>query len=103
MTGNDPSEAFGPPPDPKEGRQARLVLFLRGALAVAALLAVTALATSDELSDNAARYMTALLVAVPLARVAWLGLRWLGKGDVRFALVAALLLTIIGAAGVTVG
>jgi hypothetical protein len=39
----------------------------------------------------------AVVVGIPLARVAWLGVRWLRVGDQRFAAVAVALLAVVGA------
>lgn len=44
----------------------------------------------------AATGAVAVVVGVPLARVAWLGLRWARVGDTRFAVVALGLLAVVG-------
>ena len=42
----------------------------------------------------------AVVVAVPLLRVAWLAVRWYGRGDRRYAAVAASLLVVVGTGSV---
>lgn len=41
-----------------------------------------------------------VVVAVPLARVAWLGVRWIDRHDYRFALIAFSLLGVVALGGV---
>lgn len=45
----------------------------------------------------AATAAVTVVVGIPLARVAWLGVRWARVGDQRFAAVALALLAIVGA------
>ena len=68
-----------------------------GRVAVVAVLVAAALAAllPDEAGSAAGALMVGLLVAAPLVRVAWLGIRWARKGDRRFALVAAGLLAVV--------
>lgn len=82
-------------------RQEVLRRFLVAALGVVVLAAALAAVLPDEAGAVAGGVMVGALVAVPLLRVAWLGLRWLRRGDARFALVAAGLLAIV-AVGATV-
>lgn len=90
----------GPPPDPRVDRQRRLARFLRIAAGATFALAALALALPGRSGEMAGFAVVAVLVATPLARLAWLGRRWLRKGDRRFALVAALLGVIILAGAV---
>lgn len=85
------------PLDPRAGRQRRLSQFLRIAAYVTFALAVAALLLPGDAGRVAGFLVVVVLVAVPLLRLAWLGRRWLRKGDRRFALVAAALgLIIVG-------
>ena len=88
------------PLDPRAGRQRRLARFLRIAAYVTFALAAAALVLPGEAGRIAGLLVVVVLVAVPLLRLAWLGHRWLRKGDRRFALVAALLGLIILAGSV---
>ncbi len=88
------------PADPKSGRQARLLVVLRvGILLVLGAALVGALAP-DPWDTRAARATAFMLVIFPVGRVAWLGVRWLRKGDIRYATVALLLLLVIGTGAV---
>lgn len=93
----------GPPPDPKAGRQRRLSRFLGVAGTAVLAAAGAALVLPGRAGELAGGAAVALLVAVPLARLAWLGQRWVRRGDVRFALVAGLLALIVLAGGVIGG
>jgi hypothetical protein len=42
--------------------------------------------------------MVALLIAVPVLRVGWLGLRWVRRGDRAYALRALLLVVVVAGA-----
>lgn len=90
----------GPPLDPKAGRQRRLSRFLGVAGTIVLVAAVSALVLPGRAGERAGVAAIALLVVVPLARLAWLGQRWVRRGDVRFALVAGLLALIILAGSV---
>ena len=88
----------GPPPDHRTGRQDRLLVFLRVATGLTVLGAVLGVLVPGVGGRAAANAVVAILVAVPLLRVAWLVQRWLRKGDFRFAAIAIGLLLIIGVA-----
>lgn len=64
------------------------------------VLAVTGLVAPGSTGALAGRAALVLVVVVPLARVAALGVRWAQVGDRRYAAVAAGLLAVI-AAGAT--
>ena len=85
----------GTPHDPRAGRQRRLARFLRVGAAATFVLAAAALFLPGEAGRMGGILVVVVLVAVPLVRLAWLGRRWLRKGDRRFALVAVLLGLII--------
>lgn len=90
----------GPGPDPRAGRQRRLVAFLRTGLVL-----VTGTATAELLAPPAWRaqagvLMTSTVIAVPLVRLAWLVVRWWRRGDHRFALVGTGLLVIVASSAV---
>ena len=94
MSTDDPTGAEGPGPHPLVGRQDRLVSALRiVGFAAWACAAAGALLPGD-VGRFGAVALVVILVVAPLARVAWLGVRWVVRGDPRFALVAAALLVI---------
>ena len=80
-----------PTNDPRAGRQRRLARFLRMAALGTFVLAAAAVVLPGRAGRVAGTFVVIVLVVVPLVRLAWLGRRWLRKGDRRFALVAALL------------
>lgn len=89
-----------PPVDPKEGRFDRAADLLRGATVVVLVLSAVSLvlharAPDVALGDQLAWAAVAVLLVVPLIRVAWLALRWWRRGDVRFALVAVGVLLVV--------
>jgi len=87
------------PPDPRVGRQRALATYLRVALALAFVLGLAAVALPDDWGEEVAGVaMVVVLVAAPIGRVVWLLLRWLRRGDRRFALAAAALLAVMGVA-----
>ena len=95
-TDGDGGEGSDAPRDPKADRQARLLRALQlGIVFVLAFALVGALAP-EPWDRHAARATAFLLVLFPVGRVAWLGIRWLRKGDRRFAGVAVALLLVIG-------
>ncbi len=88
----------GPGPDPRIGRQARLLRFLRVMVAVIGALAAVAVWAPKGVAAPTAWVVVALVVATPIVRVAWLTQRWFRKGDRRFALAGTALLAVIAAA-----
>lgn len=74
---------------------ARALSVLLVVLAVLAALAVVLPAPAEEAVAVAT---LALLLAIPVVRVGWLGVRWWRLGDRRFALVAAGLLCVVALA-----
>lgn len=64
-------------------------------IVVAAVLAVLGIALPG--GDPIAVAGICLAAAVPIARVAWLAIRWARIGDLRFMWAAVLLLVLIGA------
>jgi hypothetical protein len=85
----------GPPTDPRAGRYRPLGDFLTGQTAVVAVLAAVGTVLGGRVGEVAGGAAITLLVAIPLVRVAWLGRRWLGRGDARFAGVAGLVLAVV--------
>ncbi len=75
---------------PSGERFQTLIRFLRVVLVVAVALAVAGVFV-----DGAARAMVVVVIAAPLVRVAWLGVRWVARGDRRYGVVAAGLLAVI--------
>jgi nitrate reductase NapE component len=81
---------------PRVQRRLRMVRFLWVSVAVVGALAVAALVIPPgEMRDAVATTAIVALVAAPVVRVAWLGIRWLRLGDPRFALVAGGLLLVV--------
>lgn len=72
-----------------------LVRLLRVATAVAFVLGLLGAALPGDGGRAAATAAVAVVVAVPLVRVAWLAARWARRGDARFAVLAALLLAVV--------
>lgn len=94
-------EVGGPGPHPLVGRQRHLVVFLRASTIVAFVLAVGGLILPGRAGTVAGTLLVATLIGVPLVRVAWLCLRWIRRGDVRFALTAGGLLAIVAVGALT--
>jgi hypothetical protein len=92
------SVPIGPPPDPRAGRQRALVAMLRVSVALVAILAVGALLLPEEQARPVGTAMVVTLVAVPVVRVGWLVIRWLRRGDLRFALCGVGLLVLMAGA-----
>jgi hypothetical protein len=88
------------PFDPRVGRQRYLTGFLRIATVVVLASAVLGVVLRDDAGQAAATVMVALLIAIPLVRLVWLVLRWLHKGDRRFAALAVLLILLVGVGAV---
>jgi hypothetical protein len=75
--------------NPRVARRRRMVRFLWASVAVVAVLALSTLAVPAGETRNAlGGAAVAALVIAPVARVAWLALRWLRLGDPKFAAVA---------------
>jgi hypothetical protein len=73
-----------------------MVRFLWVSVAVVAALAIGALVIpAGDLRDRVAVAAFAALIAAPVVRVGWLGVRWLRLGDPRFALVAGGLVLVV--------
>ena len=89
------SDTSGPGPHPLVGRQRHLVTFLRVALVVAVVLALGGVVLPGDAGRTAGVAVVATLVAVPVVRVAWLLVRWVPRGDRRYAEVAAALLVVV--------
>ena len=80
---------------PSRDRFHALIRFLQVMMVAAVLLAVAGL-----FADAAAWLMVLVLVAAPLVRVGWLGVRWTVRGDRHYGLAAAALLGVIAVAAV---
>ncbi len=87
--------AGGTPADPKSGRQARLLVVLRTGITLVLAAATVGALAPEPWGTGAAKATAVMLVAFPVGRVAWLGVRWLRKGDTRYATVALLLLLVV--------
>ncbi|MCU0267553.1 MAG: hypothetical protein MUF83_02790 [Acidimicrobiales bacterium] len=91
-----PAEPGGRPHNPRIGRQRYLVRFLQLLLVVTFGLAVASLVAPTEEARTLGLALAALLIAVPLVRVAWLVVRWTGRRDWRFVGAGIGLLAVIG-------
>lgn len=91
---------MGPGRHPLVGRQRQLVAFLRGALVLALLLALGGVVLPGDAGRYSGVALVAILVAVPVVRVAWLLVRWVRRGDPRFAAAAAALLAVVAVGAV---
>lgn len=85
--------------DPRGERQRALVLALVVNLVAAAVLSGVAVLTTGDTARVAGTAAVAAVVTAPLGRTLWLGVRWLRKGDRRFAVVAGGVLLVIAAGG----
>lgn len=87
------------PPDPRLGRQRALATYLRVALGVATVLGLLAALLPDDWAEETAGVaMVVVLIAAPIGRIGWLLVRWLRRGDWRFAGAAVALLAVMGVA-----
>jgi hypothetical protein len=81
---------------PRDGAGSLWLIF--GGIVVALVLAfaigVLELLLPESLRDEAAIVMVAVFVVAPLGRVVWLMVRWIRRGDWRFAAVGAVLLAV---------
>lgn len=82
------------------GRYDALSWYLRGALVLVAVLAVGAVVLPSTAAVWCGRAVVVLLVAVPLLRVLWFVVRWLRRGDLRFALVGIGVLVVVAVGAV---
>lgn len=92
MTGGDPGQGLGP--HPLVGRQTALITALRAAGRVAWVLAAAGVLLPGRAGTVAATALVALVIAAPIARCAWLCVRWIRRGDPRYATVAGALVLI---------
>lgn len=90
------------PVDPRFDRFRPLSNGLGWALLVAAVLAVAAVVLPAPVGVWAGAALVATLVAVPLARVLWLVVRWARRGDRRYALIGTGVIVVI-ATGALIG
>jgi hypothetical protein len=74
----------------------RVLVVVAAAVAVVAVAAVVATAVGTATWLGTATVVT--LIAAPVVRVVWLGVRWLRLGDRRYAAVCAGLLVIMAVA-----
>lgn len=84
------------PPDPRIARQRATALYLRAAIVVSFSLGVATLVLPGDAGRAVGVAMTVVLIVAPLVRVAWLLVRWLRRGDRRFAAAAFTLLLVTG-------
>lgn len=75
----------------------RALVILTAVLSALALLVVV---LPEPAEEPVAVATVALLIAAPVLRVGWLGIRWWRLGDRRFALVAAALIGVVALAAV---
>lgn len=94
MSGDELHDAPGPGAHPLVGRQRHLVAFLRVAAVAATVLALAGVVLPGRAGTAAGLALVATLVGVPVARVAWLMVRWIRRGDPRYAAVAGALLAV---------
>jgi hypothetical protein len=72
-----------------------LARLLRAGAAAAFVLGLLGATLPDDAGTVTATAAVVVVVGVPLARVAWLGVRWARKGDARFAALAGTLLLVV--------
>jgi hypothetical protein len=89
----------GPGPHPLIGRQTLLVRVLRALSLAAWCLAGAGVLLPGRAGMASAVTLVSLLVAAPVARVGWLCVRWMRRGDPRYAAVAACLVLIVLSGG----
>ena len=90
------------PFNPRTGRQRHLSAFLQAATYAVFAAALVGVLVPGEVGESVAVVMVGLLIATPLIRNLWLALRWLHKGDLRFAALAVALLALV-AVGALIG
>ncbi len=81
--------------DPRPGRYQRLSDLLGRTLWVAGLLALVTVLVPSSWGRWTGGVLVAVLVGAQLFRVAWFAARWLRRGDVRYAAVAAGVLVVV--------
>jgi len=79
---------------PLVGRQTTLISALRVAGAVAWVCAAAGAFLPGVAGQVGATALVAVIIAVPIARSAWLCVRWIRRGDPRYAVVAGVLVLI---------
>ena len=77
-------------------RFSRLSIWLRRAVLLVAVLAVVTLLLPVDAAEKLGAVLVCLLIALPLARVLWFVQRWVRRGDLRFAAIAAGVLLVVG-------
>ena len=85
---------------PRLVRRQVLVRILTVLVALLAVLALLTVALPPPAEEDLARVTVGVLLAIPVVRVGWLGVRWWRLGDRRFALVAAALLGVVALASI---
>lgn len=84
-----------PGPHPLVGRQRRLIRGLRAGYVIAVAAALAGVVLPGQAGIVAGTAVVATLIVVPAGRVGWLLVRWVRRGDRRFAAVAAALLAVM--------
>ena len=77
-------------------RFSRLSIWLRRAVLLVAVLAAITLLLPVATAEKLGTVLVCLLIALPLARVLWFVQRWVRRGDLRFAAIAAGVLVVVG-------
>jgi hypothetical protein len=77
-------------------RFSRLSIWLRRAVLLVAVLAAITLLLPVAAAEKLGTVLVCLLIALPLARVLWFVQRWVRRGDLRFAAIAAGVLVVVG-------
>jgi len=83
------------------GRQRLLVAALQIASWVGLAAAFVGLVGPGEVRDLAAGVFVGVVVGTPFGRLVWLMVRWIRRGDPRFAVAAGALLTVVALAAST--
>jgi hypothetical protein len=92
-TSSDPAD--GAPPDPRAGRQQRLVLALRVTLVVVFVLGMAEMVVPTALREPFGLALVVALIGSAVGRVVWLVARWSRRGDWRFAAAGSVLLGVL--------
>jgi len=77
-------------------RFSRLSIWLRRAVLLVAVLESITLLLPVAAAEKLGTVLLCLLIALPLARVLWFVQRWVRRGDLRFAAIAAGVLVVVG-------